>query len=82
MARELDPVSHRSDDEVIAEICGVDVPRYACGHVRGFGMGFGYHDPSRRCRACYERDFLRAAFIGAGAVVVAVALLAWRLLAR
>ncbi len=31
------------------------MPKYACGHVKGFSMGFGYSDPLAKCRACNER---------------------------
>jgi hypothetical protein len=68
-----------AEDEVIAEVCGVDVPRYACGHVRGFGTGFGYRDPLARCRACRDKDSVRALWLCIGFAVTMALALVWLL---
>jgi len=57
------------------------VPKYACGHPKGFSMGFGHNDPLAKCRACNERDDRRKAIgcalvlLGIVAVATAFALL-------
>jgi hypothetical protein len=47
-----------TEDEMIARACGVEVPKYVCGHVKGFSMGFGYSDPLAKCRSCRDRAVL------------------------
>lgn len=62
-----------TEDELIAEITGVPVPKFACGHPKGFSMGFGYSDPLAACRACRKRADRRKALVFLSALILIVA---------
>ncbi len=69
-------MKRKSDDQIVAEVLGVDVPRFVCGCERGFGMGFGYRDPLAICRSCRERRDAKSA-LTCFAVIVIGSVITW-----
>ncbi len=60
----------KTDDELIAEVLGIEQPKFACGCPRPFGNGFGYRDPLAICRECRDRKERRQAIVALVVIVV------------
>lgn len=66
-----------TDDELISRACGVPIPRYSCGHVKGFTMGFGYSDPRAKCEACRARELRNGCLVRVAFLVALFGALCW-----